>query len=175
MNKKFLLAVAGGVVFCITTSVSAQPVGYIGAAFGQSDVNVAGYDTASSVKIFGGVNLTPYFALEGAYSNLGRFDDNWYQGRYLEVDGIEFTAVGNIPLTSSVSLFGKAGFYSWNVDVTDPGYYYSGSDEGTDLTYGAGVKLGLVEPLSLNVEYQRYSSVSGGDIDTFYLGVAYHF
>lgn len=167
MNHKSAIALATACVLFAANSVYAQ--GYIGASFGQSDVDVSGYDQADSYQIFGGMNLSQYFGVELAYTNLGEFD-NKGAAKTVEVDGFEVTAVGSLPVANSVALFGEAGLYAWNMDDS-----VSGSDDGTDLTYGVGVKFQVAPPLKLHVEYQRYDSISDGDIDTIYGGVAFSF
>lgn len=167
MNHKSAIVLAAAGVLFAANSVYAQSTGYIGASIGQSDVDVSGYDQADSYQVFGGMNLSQYFGVEVAYTNLGEFDRGL---QTVEVDGFEVTAVGSFPVANSVALFGEAGVYAWNMDDN-----VSGSDDGTDLTYGVGAKFQVIPPLKLHVEYQRYSSIGDADIDTIYGGLAYSF
>lgn len=174
MNKKIAIALAGIGALFIANSAAAQTSPYVGAALGISDLDYPGYDKAGSLQLFGGMNLSQNFALEGAYSYLGQFDLSGFNNAYIEVDGFEFTAVGNLPIADNVALFGEAGLYFWNADGVVNGYTVA-SDDGTDLTYGFGVKAGLSRELTMNVEFQRYNDVSDVDIDTFYVGLAFNF
>lgn len=173
MNNKSAIALAVVGVLFAANSVCAQPTGYIGASIGQSDVDVSGYDQATSFQLFGGMSLSQYFGLEVAYTNLGEFDNNSTL-QTVEVDGFELTAVGSFPVTNHIDLFGEAGLYAWNMDITATGLG-SGSDDGTDLTYGVGAKFQVAQPLKLHVEYQRYNNIDDEDIDTIYGGLAFSF
>lgn len=174
MNKQTLIpmVLAGFALTAIHSS--AQAAGYIGAAFGRSDVDVSGYDEAESWQLFGGARFSPYFAVEAAYTDLGQFDLKGASNTYVEIDGVEITAVGMLPVSNYVTFFGEAGLFAWNLDATLFGSDF-GSDDGTDLTYGAGVKLRLVESLDLQFEYQHYEDISDADVDTLYAGLVYGF
>jgi OOP family OmpA-OmpF porin len=174
MKRESVISLAASGLLLVAGHGSAQAAGYIGAAFGQSDVDVSGYDEASSWQLFGGVQLTPNFAVEAAYTDLGEFEVSGARNTYIEVSGVEVTAVGQLPLANRVSLFGEAGFFSWDLDATLFGTD-AGSDDGTDLTYGVGLKVGLVEALNLQFEYQAYPDISDGDVDTLYAGITYGF
>jgi len=174
MRFKSALALATAVLLFTSGNSYAQASGYIGAALGQSEVDVSGYDKASSWQFFAGANLTPYIGAEAAYTNLGQFDVSGTSNTYIEVDGFEFTVVGNLPLSNTASVFAEAGLFSWNADATLFGSKI-GSDDGTDLTYGVGLKLGMMRSLHLHLEYQVYNSVSDADIDTLYAGLAFGF
>lgn len=160
----------------LTASVShAQPLGfYFGAAVGDSDLDDSGYDDATSWQFFGGMALSPYFAVEAAYTDLGEFDLRQADNSYVEIDGIELTAIGNLPLTKRVALFGEAGLFTWDAEAVSLGRTIR-SNDGTDLTYGAGVKFGLVESLNLRLEYQVYTDLGDRDVDTLYAGVSFGF
>jgi opacity protein-like surface antigen len=144
--------------------------GYAGAAFGQSDVDVSGFDTASSWQLFGGVNLSQAIAVEAAYTNLGRFDVSGASNTHVDVDGVEFTFIGTIPLSNTVSVFGEAGLFIWDTEATLAGTKIA-SNDGTNPTYGVGVKIGLMPSMRLQLEYQVYQDVSDGNIDTWYAGI----
>lgn len=175
MSKPLAIASFASGLLLLASVSHAQPVEfYIGGAVGDSDVDVSGYDDTSSWQFFGGMELSPYFAIEAAYTDLGEFDVKRVDNSYVEVDGLELTAVGNLPLSQRVSLFGEAGLFSWDLDAVRLGTRFSSRD-GTDLTYGAGVKLGVVDSLKVRLEYQRYLDISNRDIDTLYAGISYGF
>lgn len=172
--RKFSLVLISVGFMMASAASHAQVGGYIGGSFGQSEVDVSGYDEANSWQLFAGANLSPYFALEAAYTDLGEFDLSGASNTYVDVYGVEFTAVGIFPLSNTLSFFGEAGLFSWTADATYLGVDI-GSDDGTDLTYGFGVRFRLVDELRLHLEYQAYPDISDGDIDTFYGGLSYGF
>lgn len=166
--------VAVAAVLAVFTCSSYAASFYVGGAVGQSDVEISGYDKAAGSQAFVGISLSQNFAGEFAYTYLGQFDLSGASNTYVEVDGFEVTAVGKLPVSDRISFFGEAGFYSWNVDAVLFGTNF-GSDDGTDLTYGVGMDVGLTDALELLIEYQRYSNVSDADIDTLRAGLSYNF
>lgn len=175
MSHPYAIASLVSALLLVASVSHAQPVKFfIGGAVGDSDVDVSGYEDTSSWQFFGGVELSRHFAIEAAYTDLGEFDVKGVDNSYVEVDGVELTAVGNLPVSERIALFGEAGLYSWDLDAISLGTRFR-SREGTDLTYGAGVKLGVLDSLKLRFEYQRYLDISNRDIDTLYAGIAYVF
>jgi opacity protein-like surface antigen len=174
MNHKTAIALLATALLLLSGNSYAQMSGYAGAAFGQSDVDVSGFDTASSWQLFGGVNLSQAIAVEAAYTNLGQFDVSGASNTHVDVDGVEFTLIGNIPLFNTVAIFGEAGLFMWDAEATLAGTKIE-SDSGTDLTYGVGVKIGLMPKVRLQLEYQVYQDVSEENIDTWYAGINFGF
>jgi hypothetical protein len=152
----------------------AQMSGYAGAAFGQSDVDVSGFDKATSWQLFGGINLSRAVAIEAAYSDLGEFDVSGASNTFIDVNGFEFTVVGTLPLSNTFSIFGEAGIFMWDAEATLAGTKL-GSDDGNDATYGVGAKMEFMPSIRLQLEYQVYQDVGDSDIDTWYAGVAFGF
>jgi len=172
-SKTGMLGIVGGMLL-VSGAVNAQGVGYVGAAGGQSKVDVSGYEKPSSYKVFYGVAFASSGALELAYNNLGRFKVSGMSDTYLDVSGLELTALGRLPLMDRLSLFARAGFYSWNADATLFGTKI-GSDSGTDFTFGAGVSIGITDTVHIQLEYQKYNNVTDGNIDTTYAGLSFSF
>jgi len=85
----------------------------------------------------------------------------------VEINAWELVGVASFPLGNRFSVYGKLGFAMWEVDF--PG----GSDDGTDLTYGAGVQYDLTPKLGLRGQWQRYDIRE--DADLFSIGVIYRF
>lgn len=156
------------------TVTQAQPVGYVGGGWGSSDVDVSGYDNASSYKIYFGTQFSRNAALELAYTYLGKFYYDVSNGGYNETDGYELTLVGVYPVSDSISLLARAGAYAWNVDVRWQGTRLA-TDSDTNLTYGVGLRAGLSDNLSFQLDYQKYDDVSGGNFDSVFGSLAYKF
>jgi len=155
--------VAASMVLPISTSQAAQPGPYVGAGFGQSD-DVILDETESSYKIFAGVNLSEFIGLELSYVDLGRFAND-----QLSQDGIAYEVIGYLPLDHNVDLFGRAGFYNWV--VADE----LSSNEGTEATFGVGLRVQLNPALSVRAEYQSFLDVDGGDVDLYSASLSLHF
>ena len=170
-RQLILLALAGFATVCSSTVSAQQVIGpYIGGNLGatRSDFNNGdvnryltnrGFTVNSSAedrsstggKLFGGYQFTPYFALEGGYFDLGKFDYRAYaQNR------ANFTSTGLAPV-------------------------YTGStrSNGTNLKVGVGVQYAITEALAFRAELERYRINdpirSRGHVDMASLGLIYRF
>jgi OmpA-OmpF porin, OOP family len=160
----------------IAASASAEPfghVGHVGLLGGQSSVDISGYENPTSYKLFAGVSFSTYGSLDLAYANLGKFKYNGASDTYLDMDGFELTAMGSYPLSKRVSLFARAGYYKWNMDNVLSGTKF-GLD-GTDFTFGAGMRFGISDDIRLHLEYQKYNDIEGADFDSVYAGFDFGF
>lgn len=180
---------------------------YLFGELGQSSTDVgpvpAGFtadDTDTSFNIGLGYGLTDNFAIEGGYTDLGEASistsapiNGTYLGSSVSVDGTlgadlsGFTlgAKLGVPLSDTVSLYGRAGFFFWESDasisgtVTVDGASYTGSssaklDDGVDEYFGAGVEVQLTEALALTASVTRYSIdllQDSADVDSVALGL----
>ncbi len=151
------------------TPASAVDTGwYGGLSFGEADVDVSGFDDSDeSLKLFGGYNFNKYLALEGGFTDLGEFDLDLLPDTSVEVDGVQFVAVGNLPIHEKFSFFSKAGAYRWDADANILGISF-GSDDGVDPTYGFGFRYHDENPyggtLALRLEWERFD-IDGDDVD----------
>jgi OOP family OmpA-OmpF porin len=212
MNRKAITAVAIGLgAACISSAQAAGNTGwYGGVSLGRSVEQLGGgaidgalgnqgLATASSLdhhstsyNLFAGYEITPYFAVEGGYVSLGRFDfssavtapaADMVSGRY-EAKGVDAAAVGILPFAGKWSAFGKAGllYAKTSLDAGSTGAV-AVSDEhhwSTGPLLGAGVGYDLTRNVALRAEWDRYfrvgdSSTGRGDIDQYTVGVAYKF
>ncbi len=182
MFKKTILASS---IMLITTAASASG-GYIGASAGLTDYDVRSLDDGSSIELTGGYKFGNYFAIEASYIDLGDADidfgemDDVASGS-VNIDGLNVSAVGLIPLGDTVTLYGKAGFFQWDsegharADLGEFGIQeQSFSDSGTDLSYGLGVSVNLSEKFSLGLEYQSFS-IEEEDPTNISLGAQFNF
>ena len=156
----------------------------------SSSTSLDSNDTAYSLNI--GYKFNPYFALEGGYTDLGKygFSSNvtspvatTVNGNY-KVDGVNLSAVGIIPLNNGFSLYGKAGIFRANtkLDVSSSGTsgVSSTSDHSTNATYGLGASYAFNKDWTAKLEWNRFHDVgetsTGKDnIDLYTVGVAYNF
>jgi len=100
----------------------------------------------------------------------------------LEASGLEIVAVGIVPLNPKWSLYGKAGLFSWDVDLkVSPGLGTNESESGTDLTYGFGVGWDITKNIGLRFEYQTYkdlgeeNTTSQGDVNVLGVNAIFRF
>ena len=217
MNRKAIVSVATalGAVAAGGATVGAEAASdngwYVGGALGGSQQHFGGGQvdgalanqgltgsasidrSAGSLRVFGGYQFTPHFALEGGYVNLGKFDYSSSISSpaadsvngHLGVQGIDLAAVGTLPLNQQWSLFGKAGalYAKTKLDASSGGAVAVSdqSHTGASPLLGAGVSYDITRQVAVRGEVDRYfrvgdSGTTGrGDIDQYTVGVVYRF
>ena len=196
MNIKKAIALTG--LVAATAGVSplafAQDSGwYIGANVGQSTFKdscsglPAGFgcdDSGTAFGVFGGYQVNKYFGAELGYTDLGKTTaSGGGASADIKAKGFELLAVGTFPLNEQFSLYGKLGFYRWDVDASasGPGGSFSDSATGTDLTYALGVQYNFTKKFGVRAQYQQYkdagddATTGQGDINVISVGVVYKF
>lgn len=145
---------------------------YAGAGVGQAEYDGLS-DEGTSMKLFLGYSFSPNGAFEFAYVDTGEGEEDTPFGDFeVSTDGFEISAVGFLPVNQSVSFLGRLGLYNWDAEAELGGA--SGSDSGTDLTYGFGVQFELSKAAALRGEYQVYD-IDGDDIDNIGVSVLFRF
>ncbi len=188
-NPLFLSAVLG--LSLSTYSYAGTDSGlYIGGSLGSATVdfsesgdptldgfdNISVDDSDTAYKIFVGYNIgiIPLLdlAVEGGYVNFGT-QTGLISGGILpstkidtEVDGWNAFGLVGIDL-GPFGIFGKAGFLSWDGDISNL------DDSGTDPAYGIGAKFQLGS-FQLRAEYELYD-LEFSNIDYYSLGGAFVF
>jgi opacity protein-like surface antigen len=165
---------------------------YLGAGVGQFNVQIDDVDDTdnaiqklddddNSWKLFGGYRFNPYLSLELAYIDFGgpedSFEGSGANNHYsLDISGFAPYVIGTIPL-GPIELFGKAGYYFYDVDVTTDldalDIDSSSSDE--DFLYGAGIGMTFFEHLNARLEYEKIDSDRVDDADALWLSAAWRF
>ncbi len=166
MNKKYLLA--GLFVASLgTTSIATAGPGdtYAGISIGNASPDSSGFDSAIGWKIFGGYEINEILAVEGGYTSFGEMDGPTILGFSTSVEptGYEIAAVGNFPINSQLSLFGKVGLLAWDFKANINGLG-SNSTTGTDAFYGLGGQYEISGNLAVRASWERYT-IEDGDID----------
>jgi opacity protein-like surface antigen len=190
-----LLALSGG------TALAQSPDNdeglYIGAGFGQFNVQVDDIDDAdeavSSIdddgnawKIFAGWRLNPYFAFELNYVDFGEnsgstgSNTGGTSGNYTaDLAGFQPAIYGIFPL-GPVELFGKVGYYFYDVDlslnldnINQDNFSADTSEEA--LSYGFGVGATFFERLNAKLEYEKVDTDIIDDLDAIWLSAAWRF
>lgn len=184
MRSNFIAAAAAASLGLFSLNSQAADNGiYLGASVGQSsteyDQSLAGEDfsfdaSATGFKAIAGWRFLDWLAVEGNYVDLGSGDDNVLGERIeTDIDGVSLSAVGFLPV-GPVDLFARVGAINWNADLEAPGLGISGSDDGTDFTYGIGAQF-RVWSLSLRAEYERFDISDADTVDLVSLGVTWTF
>jgi len=93
--------------------------------------------------------------------------------------------VATIPIGERFGVFGKVGAAYTDVELTATGTSSlcgagsdSISDDGVQLTFGAGAMVNILRNLSIRAEWERFSDTGGdfeADVDLISIGLAYKF
>jgi len=136
--------------------------------------------------------LSPYFAIEGGYIDLGTASyEASFSGGSATADwksgGIDVAALGTLDVDWGFSVIGKAGLITTTTTTTWRSTGITGLPVGdVDTTQvrpfmGIGAGYALTPKSLLRLEYERFfkvgdaSQTGKGDIDTFSLGASYQF
>lgn len=160
--------------------------GYILAGVGKADTlartsptdEINGDDTAFEIGV--GFAFSPYLSVEGSYQDFGK--PYGYAGcpidvlciaivpfsrEEVSVDGWSVALRGGLPITESLSAFGRLGFLSWDASASSQGL----NDSGTDLLYGVGIAADVSDRIGLQLSYEKAEI----DIETVKVGVRLRF
>lgn len=163
IKKVWIAAMLGAAAMTMSAGALAQRAAetgwYVGGEVGKFDLEDED-DTA--IKFIGGYQINRNFAAELGYGML--FDKSG-----VEVTAWELVGIASFPLGNKFSVFGKLGFAMWDADA---GIF--GSADGTDLTYGVGLKYDLTPKFAIRGQWQRYD-IDDADGDLFSVGIIYKF
>jgi opacity protein-like surface antigen len=139
---------------------------YVGGGWGQAHWRPGCPGTATScddanqsVHVFAGYQLTPMFAAEVAFTNLGKTT-----GTNVEVKGKawEASALAAWPLMGSFSVYGRLGLYR---GVVKGGGQFAGKTESNyGPTYGIGGQFDATSNIGVRLEWQAFPGVGGSTI-----------
>jgi len=162
---------------------------YLGGSLGSStfDVDVEGdnFDAdASAWKAFGGYNfgLVPLvdLAIEASYVDLGEGSETLASIGAVDLDIKGMDVFGLVGLNfGPFGVFAKAGFMSWDSDVSVFGQQVL-SDDGTDAAYGLGARF-QIGSFQIRAEAEMFDidafpvDTSFNDIYLLSLGFSYTF
>lgn len=136
----------------------------------QFDESDAGY------KIIAGYNfgIVPFLniAVEGGFVDFGNPQGTVLnQNLSVEISGYDAFGLVGIAL-GPISLFGKAGFISWDSDVTVANL--PTSDSGTDPAFGVGAQVKLLS-FAIRGEYEEFSLSDVDKLNLFSASLTYTF
>lgn len=134
---------------------------YVGGSVGAPDysstvngVGGGGGGSGIGLKLYGGYRLTPNFAVEGGYFNLGRSKD---VGGTAKAQGLYVDGVGSYEFAPKWSLLGSVGVADGRLKTN------AGNDSSPALKLGVGLEYALGETTALRVTYDRYRFTSAFD------------
>jgi hypothetical protein len=199
LTRQLAVAVAVLVLVIASTIVHGDDYGppsgpYIGAGWGQFDLHLQNLnDVGTAVtdvthsnndawKAFVGFRFAPFLSVEAAYVDFGRPNDSFRtsgsDGRYhLKMTGFSPAVLGTIPL-GPVELFGKAGYYFYNLDTGvnfSSGPFLESRHSRSDFLFGGGLGVTLFHHLNLRAEYERINVHNASGSDAFWLSPSWRF
>jgi opacity protein-like surface antigen len=167
MNSRYIILL---VLFLINPARAYALDGYAGIGIGQSEINQGFFGKyGNGFKIIAGIRLHSHWAIEAAYSDYGKPQENLFgvETEY-EATAVAAWAKGLWPVTRKIDLLGKVGLASWKVKKTTTLFGSPPStttSEGTDFSWGIGVAFNHWKSFSIQVEYEDVNA----DIDTMTL------
>lgn len=146
-------------------------------------VSLSTDDSDTGWKVFGGYRFNDWVALEGQFTDLGTVSVSNASGTYdggegsfsgagdADVEAFGVNAVVSWPILDMMDVHAKVGVARWSVDesgalsITEDGDFAgSASDEGIDVTYGAGIGFTFLENLGVQIDWENFS-IGSDDVD----------
>lgn len=164
---------------------------YFGVTAGQTNNEWASVgssgdkDTSTFGKVFAGHELSPQFAVEIGYADLGKIVDFSSPTASVDAKSAAISLVGKAAASPQIDMFARLGVGAWNAKWT------LGSESGTKTGAGTVVGLGVnlrfasLPKLSLGFEWEQYQNVGEGamagstrlmgqNVDTLGIRLVYH-
>jgi len=130
------------------------------------------------LKAAAGWQFNSNFGIEISYNDFGKFPGPTSAFADFDLTGVSVAAIGQLPISTDISLFAKAGQIWWTADSS---FFFFGRSTGinqtgtlnfseSDSLLGLGVSYELTRQLELELEYNYYkfhfSSYSNFNNDT---------
>lgn len=152
-----------------------------GASVGSSSLEIEDFDesdTGFTGRV--GYRFLDFFGVEASYVDFGAPEGEIGVGSVeaeAEVNGFALFAVGAFPFADRWEVFGKVGYFSWDLEA-DFSNGREGEDDGSDLSWGVGLGVKIIGPLKIRAEYENYTTDlddEDGDITYYSVGVDWQF
>lgn len=146
---------------------------FIGVGAGQASYDVACPatstcdDSDTAWKIYGGLEINEYIAMEVGYADLGEAQFSGTSSGTAEVNGMTMQVIGTLAINPSLSVIGRGGMNFLNLEKNGTIAGTPNNNEGdTDVAWslGLGAQYNLSKSVGLRAEWERYFKV--GDEDT---------
>ncbi|KJF92728.1 membrane protein [Photobacterium angustum] len=178
MKKSFLVLPLALLVSGAVNAATENPF-YAGARLGNSFYDVKDNNTGSDINlenknlaggVFAGYQITPWFAVEGGYTNLGNTTVKG-SDKSFQAQGADLVGKYSYAINDKFDVFAKLGafYYDWDAKkgaVSD--------DNGWASTAGVGAEYFINDNVSTRMEYQYYKDVGGADVQFAGVSLAYH-
>lgn len=156
---------------CFGSTVYAQESYWYGAvSVGKGSTSASGFRDSTTASFYIGNRVSRSAAIEVAYVDLGEFDFKRLSDSHIDVKGFEVSGLGLAKIGDSVDLFGKVGFYLWELDATSLGNKTAEEDD-TSILFGFGVKVPLGQTIGARFEWVTYRDIEDEDVDSLNLGL----
>jgi OmpA-OmpF porin, OOP family len=192
MNKRASLVIASTILISpFTNFASASWYPYMGISAGQSSYGdvcntsagptiTSCEDTDTALKVYAGAKVGRYTAFEVSYMDIGQAELRSDSTYTVEASGFNISGFGILPVTNNIDLFARAGALAWKAERNSTAGPVADSD-GIDLSYGAGVNIGISRHFAIRAEYENFQRV-GGEVTSgetpvtlISLGVSWYF
>lgn len=168
---------------------------YVGGGVGQFNLEIDGIDGIDEAierlddddtawQAFIGWRINPYIALQAAYVDYGRPEDDFStagsSGNYrAELSGFAPSIIGTLPL-GPLEISAKIGYYFYDLEITadidDPlAPDFDSDDSGEDVFYGIGIGMTFFDRLHAKLEYEEIDIDGTDDANAFWLTGAWRF
>lgn len=128
-------------------------------------MDVGGFDVdgdSTGMRVFALYEFNDRFGIEAGVSSFGKPDDSSIpSGVEVETESYDVYAVGHMPLSDKLDLFGKIGFVSGETEVEE-NEEFEHTVSSTDLALALGGEYELTKRISIRGEYQWADATSSG-------------
>lgn len=164
---------------------------YVGASVGASDfkedigavpagVTVDTRDTG--FKLLLGASLTPNFAVEGGYVDVGKLKvSGGGLSAGIKANGYFVDLLGRMPVSTDVALLARIGVFNGHAKTYGFPALGAGPDQkdsSTDVKFGVGVSYAVNKSTAVRAEWERYRfkfQGDKGDVDLLSVGMIFSF
>lgn len=182
-SRMLWLAGAAAASLSVPVAASADSGFFIGGGIGSTTIDETfdGIDLdadSTAYRITGGLKLGELFGIELGYQDFGDIDETIVVGPVssltrISADGWTLGGTLGLPVGENVSLFGRAGVFFWDADVSVDGFSIDVPGDENPY-YGAGARVKLSSNFSLTGDWSRFE-LDDVDTDVISLGFEYRF
>lgn len=174
------------VLCCFAVVPAAHARGfYIGGSVGSSSAEVdrsvntrINFD-ATGYKLFAGYGVMRFLAFEAAYTDFGSPSESFGSTTFdLDLQVGALWAIGILPATPRLSLYGRLGYSAWDSELTvkEPQEVpQTTKSDGNDLAYGFGIAYNITRKLGVQLEWENYELESADEVTFASFGVRWTF
>lgn len=162
---------------------------FIGANLGQSSIDVSCPaasscdDTDTTWKIYGGLEVNEFIAMEIGYINLGEAKMTGATVGTAKASGMTLGLVGTYEVTPTFTLLARGGMNFLTLDVNETTGATVSKNSDTDVAWSLGVggQFNLSKSVGLRMEFERFFNVGDAhtwgepDVDLVSAGLVFKF